>query len=71
MQWVTGVRDADYDIKIRLVILGIQVPVVRVRSAGGTEDIFVGKGWHDTFDFQHVAFDDSLSDPGGTLQNKV
>lgn len=35
-------RNADYDIKIRLVILGMKVPIVKAGSTGGAEDTFVG-----------------------------
>lgn len=49
-------RNADYDMKIRLAILGIKVPVVKAGSTGGTEDTFLGGGrvTCDTFDFEHV-----------------
>lgn len=51
---MAGVRNADYDMKIRLVILGI-----KAGSTGGTEDTFVeGKKMTcDTFDFEHVTFE--------------
>lgn len=44
---MAGVRNADYDMKIRLVILGIKVPVVKAVSTGGTEDTFVEGGKND------------------------
>lgn len=37
-----GVRNADCDMKVRLVILGIKVPVAKAGSTGGTKDTLVG-----------------------------
>lgn len=58
-EWMAGVRSADYDMKIRLVILGIKVPVGQAGSTGGAEDTLVeGKRMTcDTFDFEHVTFE--------------
>lgn len=47
-------------------------PVVKARSTGGAEDFFYGERMtYDTFDFEHVAFEFSSSDPCGTFQKEV
>lgn len=57
---MAGVRDADCDLKIRLVNLGTMVPLVKARSTGGAEDFLcVGKGWRTThliLNMLHLSF---------------
>ena len=62
------------DMKIRLVILEIKVPTVKAGSRSGTKHPGRGAGGRrtcDAFDFEHVTFEFSSSDPCGTFQKEV